>query len=103
MPIRRRASSRWKRGARRSNSFKKSWKKSSTEPMVGLGRSDGENRSFALDRPTSLVWLCNDLRLADNPALSAACNSDMRVVALYIHETDEDVRAPGGAARWWLH
>lgn len=56
-----------------------------------------------MDRPTSLVWLRNDLRLADNPALTAACNSDMRVVTLYIHETDKGVRAPGGAARWWLH
>ena len=56
-----------------------------------------------MDRPTSLVWLRNDLRLADNPALAAACSSDTRVVALYIHETDEGVRTPGAAARWWLH
>jgi deoxyribodipyrimidine photo-lyase len=56
-----------------------------------------------LDQPTSLVWLRNDLRLSDNPALLAACESSDRVVALYIHETDEGVRAPGGAARWWLN
>ncbi|KKB80896.1 deoxyribodipyrimidine photolyase [Devosia soli] len=56
-----------------------------------------------MDRPTCLVWLRNDLRLADNPALTAACASDMRVVALYIHEADDGVRGPGSAARWWLH
>ena len=56
-----------------------------------------------MDRPTCLVWLRNDLRLADNPALSAACSSGIRVVALFIHETDKGVRPPGAAARWWQH
>lgn len=56
-----------------------------------------------MDRPTSLVWLRNDLRLSDNPALLAACESGGRVIALYIHETDERVRTPGSAARWWLN
>lgn len=52
---------------------------------------------------TTLVWLRNDLRLADNPALTEACRSGQRVVAFYIHETDEGLRAIGAAARWWLH
>jgi deoxyribodipyrimidine photo-lyase len=52
---------------------------------------------------TALVWLRNDLRLGDNPALSAAFRHDGPVVALYIHETDPGLRAPGGASRWWLH
>lgn len=52
---------------------------------------------------TALVWLRNDLRLSDNPALDAACGSGQRVEALYIHETDDGLRSPGGAARWWLH
>ena len=56
-----------------------------------------------MDRPTSLVWLRNDLRLSDNPALLAAAADGGRVVALYVHETDKGVRAPGGAARWWLN
>lgn len=56
-----------------------------------------------MDRPTSLAWLRNDLRLSDNPALLAARADGGRVVALYIHETDEGVRTPGGAARWWLN
>lgn len=56
-----------------------------------------------MDQPTSLVWLRNDLRLSDNPALVGACRSGGRVVALYVHENDKGLRVPGGAARWWLH
>ena len=46
----------------------------------------------------SLVWFRNDLRLADNPALHAACATGGKVALLYIL----DERA-GGASRWWLH
>ena len=52
---------------------------------------------------TALVWLRNDLRLADNPALRAACRDHDRVLALYVHETDEGLRPIGAAARWWLN
>lgn len=52
---------------------------------------------------TALVWLRNDLRLADNPALAAACAQSERVVAIYVHESDEGLRPIGAAARWWLH
>lgn len=52
---------------------------------------------------TALVWLRNDLRLADNPALYAASRAHARVVALYIHETEDTLRPIGAAARWWLH
>lgn len=52
---------------------------------------------------TALVWLRNDLRIADNPALHAACGRHDSVVALYIHEQDEELRPIGAAARWWLH
>src|SRR6218665_1946958 len=52
---------------------------------------------------TSIAWLRNDLRVSDNPALSAAVRTGERVVALYIHEETQGVRAPGAAARWWLH
>jgi deoxyribodipyrimidine photo-lyase len=55
-----------------------------------------------MTRP-SIVWLRNDLRLADNPALAAAMRSGTPVTALYIHETTEGVRPTGAAARWWLH
>jgi deoxyribodipyrimidine photo-lyase len=54
------------------------------------------------ERP-ALIWFRNDLRLADNPALSAAANSGRRLVALYVLDTgSKEVRAPGSASRWWL-
>src|SRR5690606_28167881 len=56
-----------------------------------------------LPMSTHLVWLRHDLRLTDNPALAAASADGGAVIALYIHETDAEVRQPGGAARWWLH
>ena len=52
---------------------------------------------------TNIAWLRNDLRISDNPALTEAVRSGEPAVALYIHETDERVRPPGGASRWWLH
>ena len=50
----------------------------------------------------ALVWLRNDLRLADNPALQAAVKLDGKITALYVHETNPHLRAPGGAVLWWL-
>ena len=70
---------------------------------------------------TTLIWLRDDLRLADHPALTAACAAAHGpVVALWIHETrrtDEEktngtararsVRPPGGgttaACNSWRH
>ncbi|MBJ3785535.1 cryptochrome/photolyase family protein [Devosia sediminis] len=52
---------------------------------------------------TALVWLRNDLRLADNPALFTASKQHDRVVALYVDEADDGLRPTGAAARWWLH
>ncbi|WP_194763955.1 cryptochrome/photolyase family protein [Microbacterium sp. UFMG61] len=52
----------------------------------------------------SLVWLRDDLRLADNPALRAAIDRDEPVVVLYVlDEESPGIRPLGGAARWWLH
>jgi deoxyribodipyrimidine photo-lyase len=53
---------------------------------------------------TAIVWLRRDLRLADNPALSAACSRADRVLLLYVHAPEEEgAWAPGAASRWWLH
>jgi deoxyribodipyrimidine photo-lyase len=53
---------------------------------------------------TAIVWFRRDLRLADNPALSAACAAHDRVLPLYIHAPEEEGDwMPGGASRWWLH
>ncbi|WP_312169399.1 deoxyribodipyrimidine photo-lyase [Microbacterium sp.] len=52
----------------------------------------------------SLVWLRDDLRLADNPALRAAIDRDEPVVVLFVlDEESPGIRPLGGAARWWLH
>lgn len=50
----------------------------------------------------ALVWFRNDLRVCDNPALHAAAKSGAPLVAIYILEDVEGLRAPGAAWRWWL-
>lgn len=53
---------------------------------------------------TALVWLRDDLRLGDNPALSAAISSADRVAILYVlDDVSPEVRPIGAASRWWLH
>src|SRR6185312_7923955 len=55
------------------------------------------------ERPV-IVWLRDDLRLSDNPALSAAANSGRKIICVFVHdEESEGMRPLGGAARWWLH
>lgn len=52
---------------------------------------------------TQLVWLRQDLRLADQPAFAAAMERGP-VVALYVLDDEAPGRwAIGGAQRWWLH
>ena len=51
-----------------------------------------------------LVWLRDDLRLDDNPALADAAESGRPVVVLYVLDEESDgIRSLGGAHRWWLH
>ena len=53
---------------------------------------------------TAIIWFRRDLRVADNPALAAACARADRVVPVYVHAPEEDGDwAPGAASRWWLH
>lgn len=53
---------------------------------------------------TAIVWFRRDLRLADNPALTAALESHDLVLPVYVHAPDEEAPwAPGAASRWWLH
>jgi deoxyribodipyrimidine photo-lyase len=50
---------------------------------------------------TAIVWLRDDLRLDDHPALAAAGGAPTLIV--YIHDEDsEGLRRLGGASRWWL-
>ncbi len=52
----------------------------------------------------SVVWFRNDLRLSDNPALSAAVARGGPVIPLFIWLPEEDGHwPPAAASRWWLH
>lgn len=51
-----------------------------------------------------IVWLRNDLRLDDNPALFHAAETGRPVIPVVVHdEKSKGLRALGGAHRWWLH
>lgn len=55
------------------------------------------------DRPL-IVWLREDLRIADNPALAAAAATGAPVLPVYVLDDATPGRwRMGGAARWWLH
>ncbi|WP_026553410.1 deoxyribodipyrimidine photo-lyase [Arthrobacter sp. H20] len=53
----------------------------------------------------TLVWLRDDLRLGDNPALTAAlqCDNDDLIICFVFDEKSPGIRPLGGATRWWLH
>ncbi|MCC6491261.1 MAG: deoxyribodipyrimidine photo-lyase [Candidatus Hydrogenedentes bacterium] len=52
----------------------------------------------------SLVWFRQDLRLEDNPALTAAVKRGGPVIPVHIHAPQEyDPWAPGAASDFWLH
>lgn len=53
---------------------------------------------------SSIVWLRNDLRIVDNPALYTAASQSKQVYALFIYSPEEEETcALGGASRCWLH
>ncbi|WP_291208250.1 deoxyribodipyrimidine photo-lyase [Hyphomonas sp.] len=53
--------------------------------------------------PPVIAWFREDLRLTDNPALTAALAGGGPVICLYIRETGvASARPLGGAALWWL-
>jgi deoxyribodipyrimidine photo-lyase len=52
----------------------------------------------------TLVWFRLDLRLADNPALTAAVRRGGPVIPVFIWAPHEEGDwPPGAASRWWLH
>lgn len=51
---------------------------------------------------TALVWLRNDLRITDNPALHAALQHG-NARAIHIEDSGNGLRRRGAASRWWLH
>ncbi len=51
-----------------------------------------------------ILWFRQDLRLADHPALTAACAEGQAVLPLFIRPGHDGGRwSPGAASRWWLH
>ena len=52
---------------------------------------------------TTIVWFRQDLRLADNPALTAALDGAPVIPVFILAPREEGAWAPGGASRWWLH
>ncbi len=53
---------------------------------------------------TAILWLRQDLRLKDNPALYHACAAFDHVIPVYILDDETPGRwRPGAASRWWLH
>jgi deoxyribodipyrimidine photo-lyase len=54
--------------------------------------------------PASILWFRQDLRLADNPALTAALERGAPIIPVFVWAPEEDGRwAAGGASCWWLH
>lgn len=52
----------------------------------------------------SIVLFQTDLRLADNPALSAAVRRQEPLICLFVWNPDaRGYDKPGAASRWWLH
>ena len=52
----------------------------------------------------SIVWLRDDLRVGDNPALRAAVDRGGPVAVVYLlDDVSPGVRPLGAASRWWLH
>lgn len=51
----------------------------------------------------TIVWFRQDLRVADNPALAWACKRGTVIPVYVLDEETRDVRAMGGATKWWLH
>ena len=53
---------------------------------------------------TAIVWFRQDLRIADNPALSAALNHHERMIPVFAYASEDSPdHVPGAASRWWLH
>ena len=51
---------------------------------------------------TAIVWLRNDLRLQDNPALHQAANEHDAIIPIYIMDPNTPLLL-GEAQNWWLH
>jgi deoxyribodipyrimidine photo-lyase len=65
-------------------------------------QSDSRQTDRDAERPT-LLWFRSDLRLSDNPALTAAVERGAPIVPVFIWAPEEEgAWVPGEASRWWL-
>ena len=56
------------------------------------------------NKTAALVCFSHDLRLADNPALSASIEPGLPVIPVFIWSPEEEGEwLTGGASQWWLH
>ena len=51
----------------------------------------------------AIHWFRQDLRLADNPALTQAATHDQVLPIYILDDVHPQAHALGGASRWWLH
>ena len=57
-----------------------------------------------MTQKAAIVWFRQDLRLADNPALTQALEDGYAVIPVYILDDDHAGQwKMGGASRWWLY
>ncbi|CAB4890583.1 MAG: deoxyribodipyrimidine photo-lyase [Actinobacteria bacterium] len=71
---------------------------------MSVKSSDRESSGRPATQSPSVVWLRDDLRVADNPALAAAVDRGQPIVFVYIwDEVSTGIRPLGGASKWWLH
>ena len=57
-----------------------------------------------MERKSIIVWFRQDLRIHDNPALTAAARKNLAVVPVFIWAPEEEETwPPGSASKWWLH
>ena len=67
-------------------------------------RGRGGARVYRGSMSATLVWLRDDLRLDDNPALAEAAALRTPLTVVYVlDEESPGVRPLGGAVKWWLH
>ncbi len=56
-----------------------------------------------MNQTISIHWFRQDLRLADNPALSAAADRGQVLPVYILDDINAGAHRPGAASRWWLH
>ena len=56
-----------------------------------------------MSRPLSICWFRQDLRLADNPALTAAAARGDVLPLFILDDASAGPDSIGAASRWWLH